>query len=302
MSKLSVDFLGLSWKNPLAAASGTFGFGESYKSLFDPSIIGAICTKGITLEPKEGNSGIRIWETESGLLNSIGLENPGIDSFIYDILPEMGNLGTIIIANVGGDTVDSYLLALDILNSADDVGMIELNISCPNVKAGGMAFGVHPKDAYWITQLAKQVTDKPMMVKLSPNAYDITECALAAESAGADGISLVNTFQAMAIDIAARKPVFDNVYAGLSGPAIKPIALRMLHQTAKAVSVPICGIGGISSAQDVIEFMMAGASVVQVGSAVFKDPYVYGKILAGLDEFMEKEGLHNISEIVGAAL
>ncbi|MDR2519815.1 MAG: dihydroorotate dehydrogenase [Eubacteriaceae bacterium] len=301
MKRLETQFCGLAWKNPVCAASGTFGFGQSYEAFFDPRILGAIASKGITYRPKEGNSGIRIWETPSGVLNSIGLENPGVTEFVERILPEMNRLGTVIIANVGGDTVEDYLLAIHELNGCD-IGILELNISCPNVKNGGMAFGLEAKDVEAITRKAKDATRHPLMVKLSPNARDISESALAAQEGGADAISLINSVQAMAIDTNLKKPVFGNVYAGLSGPAVSPIALRMVHQAAKRVSIPICGIGGVDTADSCLQFLMAGARTVQVGSAVFRDSHVFENILQGLDAFCEEQGLKSLSEIVGCAL
>ena len=256
---LSVEITGVPFKNPLIAASGTFGFGEEYHELYDVGCLGGISSKGLTLHPKDGNEGIRVWETASGMMNSVGLQNPGIEAFIASGIAQMRRFDNVLIANMGGHSMDDYVTGAAMLSEAN-IDMLELNISCPNVKSGGMAFGIKAEVAKEVVTEVRKVCHKPLIVKLSPNAENIVEMALACESAGADALSLVNTFQAMAIDIRKSKPVFNNVYAGLSGAAIKPIALRMVHAVCQKVQVPVIGIGGIYTAEDVVEFIMAGAS------------------------------------------
>lgn len=298
MINLKTNTMGVTFKNPILAASGTFGFGEEFSQIYDLSILGGICSKGLTLLPKSGNKGIRLWETPMGLINSIGLENPGVDEFISNEVPRMKTYGTVIIANLGGHCEEDYFEGIYKLNESM-VDMIELNISCPNLKSGGMAFGVKSSVAYEIVSKVRKICKKPLIIKLSPNAENIPNMALACEAAGADGISLINTIQAMAIDIKNRRAVFDNIYAGLSGPCVKPIALRMVHEAYKSVKIPICGLGGIMSAADVIEFIMAGATLVQVGTANFIKPDIIKDIIKDLLEFMEKEGIKSLDEIRG---
>lgn len=295
MNRLKTNFLGTEFKNPLIGASGTYGYGEEYKDYYPVDLIGGISSKGVTYYKKDGNEGIRIQETPSGLLNSIGLENPGIHAFVKDILPKMMTLGPKIFVNLGSNTMDEYVKSAEILNEYD-FDFLELNISCPNVKEGGMAFGIKCESAEKITRKIKEVSRHKVVVKLSPNAENIVENALAVESGGADGISLVNTFLGMAIDFDKRKPVFNNIYAGLSGPAIKPIALRMVHQVAHAVKIPVIGIGGITSARDALEFIMAGAKLVQIGTYNFMNPYGVKKILEDMKEYLEKENT-NVEEL-----
>lgn len=295
---ISVDINGVNFKNPVIAASGTFGFGEEYSQIYDVSKLGGISTKGLTINKKEGNDGIRIYETSSGIMNSVGLQNPGVDNFIKYELPKMKNLDTVILANLGGGSIEDYLMGIEKLNNTE-VDIIELNISCPNVKHGGMAFGIKSDVAYKVVSEVKNICNKPLMVKLSPNAEDIIDMAYKCCDAGADSISMVNTFKAMAIDIKNRKPVFNNISAGLSGPAIKPIALRMVYEVCKHIDVPVVGIGGISSAEDAIEFIMAGAHAVQVGSANFIKPDICLDIINGIENFMIDEGIKDISEIRG---
>lgn len=295
---LSVDFCGINFKNPIIAASGTFGFGEEFNKLYDVGILGGICTKGLTLHKREGNSGIRVYETSSGMLNSVGLQNPGVDSFIQNELPNMRKFNTNIIANVGGATLEEYIEAVEKLSSAD-INMIELNISCPNVKCGGMAFGIKSSTAYEIVKEIKAVCKKPLMVKLSPNAEDIADMAYKCAEAGADALSLINTLKGMAIDINKKRAVFENTFAGLSGPAVKPIALRMVYEVCKAVDIPVMGIGGIMSWEDTVEFIMAGAHAVQIGTANFIKPNVSVDIIKGLKMFLEKENIKDLSEIRG---
>ena len=295
---LKVNINGVDFKNPVIAASGTFGFGSEYSNFYDVGLLGGISSKGLTLNPKEGNNGIRVFETPSGMMNSVGLQNPGIEKFIQEELPKMKKLNTNIIANVGGGCIEDYEKSIDMLRGTD-IDMIELNISCPNVKSGGMAFGIKSKVAYDVVSKIKQIADKPLMVKLSPNAEDIVDMALECEKAGADSISLINTLKGLAIDPYKRKPVFDNVYAGLSGPAVKPIALRMVHEVAKAVSVPVIGLGGITNAVDAIEFMMAGASAVQIGTVNFFNPNAGKEIITQMESFCKEQGIKDINEIVG---
>lgn len=293
-----LNICGVNLKNPVIAASGTFGFGGEYNEFYDVSKLGAICSKGITLNKKEGNEGIRIFETTGGILNSVGLQNPGVDHFIKVELPGMKKLGTVVIANLGGGTLKEYVEAAEKL-SASDVDIVELNISCPNVKCGGMAFGIKSETAYKVVKAVRGKCSKPLMVKLSPNAEDIVDMACSCCKAGADSVSLVNTFKAMAVDIKSRKAVFDNVTAGLSGPAIKPIALRMVYEVSKAVDVPVVGIGGICSWEDAVEFIMAGASAVEVGTANFIKPDVCLDIIDGLEEYMAEENIEDLEEIRG---
>ncbi|MDR2542549.1 MAG: dihydroorotate dehydrogenase [Treponema sp.] len=299
---LSVNITGINLKNPVIAASGTFGDGKDYSKYFDLSLLGGICTNGLTLNPKPGNSGIRVWETQYGLLNSIGLENNGIESFLENELPFLSSCGTVIIANLCGSFSEEYVKGAVLLNDSK-VDMIELNISCPNVKAGGMTFGLEPSTAYdLVTAVRKVCTAKPLIVKLSPNCPSLSSVAIACVKAGADALSLVNTFKAMVIDTVNRKPVFDNTTAGLSGPAIKPIALRMvweLFETLKneKLQVPLIGIGGISCTNDALEFLMAGALAIQVGSATFANPFTMFEIIDGIWQYMINNKLSQLSDI-----
>lgn len=295
---MKVNICGIELKNPVIAASGTYGFGKEYGEFYDASELGGISTKGLTINKKEGNEGIRIHETSSGILNSVGLQNPGIEGFIKEELPEMREIDTVIIANIGGGTIGDYLEAVDRINETD-VDMIELNISCPNVKDGGMAFGIKSKVAYEVVSKVRSICKKPLIVKLSPNAEDIVDMAVKCQEAGANSISLVNTFKGMAVDIRAKKPVFNNVTAGLSGPAIKPIALRMVYEVCREVSIPVIGMGGIVTWQDAVEFIMAGSHAVQVGTANFINPYAALEIIHGIEEYMNKEGIKSLSEIRG---
>jgi dihydroorotate dehydrogenase (NAD+) catalytic subunit len=298
---LSVSFAGLHLRNPVIAASGSFGYGHEYAGLVDAGALGGICSKGLTLEPRAGNRGIRLHETPAGLINSIGLENPGIPAFIEKELPGLRALGTIVFANLSGGSLEAYEEGAALLDAAEGVDAIELNVSCPNVRQGGMNFGLDPGIASEVVRLVRMRTGKPLMVKLSPNAPDLVAVARACEESGADALSLVNTFKAMAIDIERCRPVFDNVTAGLSGPAIRPIALRMVFEVAGAVSIPVVGMGGISTAGDAIEFLMAGAVAVQVGTATFADPDTMCDILKGLKAFLAAHGHASVAAIVGAA-
>jgi dihydroorotate dehydrogenase (NAD+) catalytic subunit len=298
MNRLQTTINGVIFKNPIIAASGTFGFGREYNELYDVSILGGISSKGLTLNPREGNSGIRVWETASGMLNSVGLQNPGVKKFISDELPWMKKLGNVVLANLGGATIEDYLEGITLLNESD-VDFIELNISCPNVKTGGMALGIKNEIAYDAVKACKTVCEKPLMVKLSPNAENVIEMAQVCEKAGADSLSLVNTFKGLAIDINNRKPVFDNVYAGLSGAAIKPIALRMVHEVCKNVRIPVVGMGGIYTVEDIVAFIMAGASAVQIGTLNFSNPLAGKELVEGLEQYFEKEGIKSVAEIRG---
>lgn len=305
---LSVNICGVKLQNPVIAASGTFGFGSEYQSLMDVNALGGICSKGLTLEPKPGNTGIRLSETPSGLINSIGLENPGIKAFISNQLPKMLALKPISIANLSGSSTETYIEGAKLLDKTD-VPLIELNISCPNVKAGGMAFGLDPQTACDITKEVKKATSKPIIVKLSPNAPSITEIALAVISGGADAVSLVNTFQATAINVEKEQFVFDNIKAGLAGPAIKPIALRMVYDVALAISklpqdqqVPVIALGGIQTWQDAVEFLLAGASAIQVGTSTFSEPDCMIKIIDGIKNWMQRKNYTSINQFSGKML
>ncbi|MCQ4698484.1 dihydroorotate dehydrogenase [Paeniclostridium sordellii] len=298
MTNLNVKFGNIEFKNPLIMASGTFGFGKEYAEIYDIEKLGGISSKGLTLEKRDGNKGIRVFETPSGMMNSVGLENPGVKGFIENELQFFKDIDTVRIANLGGGTLDDYIKGVELLND-QPIDMIELNISCPNVKAGGMAFGIKNEVAREVVRAVRSKTKLPLIVKLSPNAEDIIGMAKVCEEEGANGISLVNTFKAMAIDINKKKPVFENVYAGLSGPAIKPIALRMVHEVCKAVNIPVMGMGGITTWQDAIEFIMAGATCIQVGTANFINPRIGLDIIEGIKNYMEEEGINSLDEIRG---
>jgi dihydroorotate dehydrogenase (NAD+) catalytic subunit len=293
----SLAIAGVRFKNPVIAASGTFGYGKEYEGLLDIARLGGICTKGLTLYPRTGNTGRRLHETPSGLLNSIGLENPGIAAFIERELPALRALGPVVIANLSGGSVEEYVEGAALL-AGSAIDMIELNISCPNVKAGGMAFGLDPGAAASVTgPVRRAAPDKPLMVKLSPNAPDLASVARSCVEAGADALVLVNTFKGMAIDSKLRRPVFENLSAGLSGPAIRPLALRMVWELFDAVNVPIVGLGGICRTEDALEFLMAGARAVQVGSATFARPPVMTEIIDGIEAYMRREGFSRLEEI-----
>jgi len=293
-----VELCGVVLKNPVIAASGTFGFGEEYKEYFDIGKLGGISGKGLTINEKQGNDGIRVYESRGGMMNSVGLQNPGIDKYINVELKEMLKHNTAIIANVGGSSIEDYMAAIERLNN-EPIDILELNISCPNVLCGGMAFGIKSQVAYDMVREVKSICKKPLMVKLSPNAEDIVDMAYKCCEAGADALSLVNTFKGMAVDIHKRKPIFNNIYAGVSGPAIKPMALRMVHEVCKAVNVPVVGMGGISSFEDAIEFIMVGAQAVGVGTANFIKPDICIDIIEGIENYMIKEGIKDLSEIRG---
>ncbi|MFG6348209.1 MAG: dihydroorotate dehydrogenase [Lachnospiraceae bacterium] len=294
----SVNFAGVEMKNPVTVASGTFGSGAEYKDFVDLNKLGAVTTKGVSSVPWQGNQTPRICETYGGMLNAIGLQNPGIDLFIERDIPFLKQYDTKIIVNVCGRTVEEYIEVVERL-AATDIDMLEINISCPNVKAGGIAFGQDPELARQVADKIKQHAEQPVIVKLSPNVTDIAEMARAAEAGGADAVSLVNTFTGMKIDINKRAFALANQTGGLSGPAIKPVALRMVYQAAHAVKIPVLGMGGISCAEDALEFIMAGARMVAVGTANFHNPAVTMEIIDGIAEFMEKNGVKDINELCG---
>ena len=298
MANMNVKFKNLNFKNPVIMASGTFGFGREYNEIYDIEKLGGISSKGLTLNQKDGNSGMRVFETPSGMMNSVGLENPGVQGFIDKELSFFSDLDLVRIVNLGGGTLDDYIKGAELLRGKD-IDVIELNISCPNVKAGGMAFGIKNEVAREVVREVRKVVDKPLVIKLSPNAEDIIGMARVCEEEGADGVSLVNTSTALAIDINKRKPVFDNVYAGLSGPAIKPIALRMVNEVSKNIEIPVWGMGGITNANDAIEFIMAGSSCIQVGTANFVNPRIGLEIIDGIEKFMKQEGIKTLDEIRG---
>ncbi len=294
----SVNFAGVEMKNPVTVASGTFGSGAEYKDFVDLNRLGAVTTKGVSSVPWQGNQTPRICETYGGMLNAIGLQNPGIDLFIERDIPFLKQYDTKIIVNVCGRTVEEYIEVVERL-AATDIDMLEINISCPNVKAGGIAFGQDAELARQVADRIKQHAKQPVIMKLSPNVTDIAEMARAAEAGGADAISLVNTFTGMKIDINKRAFALANQTGGLSGPAIKPVALRMVYQAAHAVKIPVLGMGGISCAEDALEFIMAGARMVAVGTANFHNPAVTMEIIDGIAEFMEKNGVKDINELCG---
>ena len=302
MVDLSVKLGDLKLDNPIIPASGTFGYGQEYADLYDLNKLGSISIKGITLEPRLGNETPRIAETASGMLNAVGLQNPGLDKVIENEIPNLINIFTKpIIANISGFSIDEYVECSQRLSQIDQIEILEINISCPNVKGGGMSFGTDPKLAAEVTKAVKQVSTKPVYIKLSPNVTDIVEMAKACEQAGADGISLINTLLGMRIDIKEQKPVLQNITGGLSGPAIFPVALRMVYQVYQAVNIPIIGIGGIMNAEDVIEMMLAGASAVQIGAANLIDPWICPKIIDDLAILCEKLNINKLTEIVGKA-
>jgi dihydroorotate dehydrogenase (NAD+) catalytic subunit len=300
MVDLSVQIHNLKLKNPVTTASGTFGYGEEFADFIDLNKLAGIFVKGLTIRPREGNRYPRMAETPSGMLNSVGLQNKGVDYFISDIYPRIKLYDTHIIPNVNGSTIEDYIHVTEKLNDIDGIEAIELNISCPNVKEGGMAFGISCPSAVAVTDAVRKVYDKTLIVKLSPNVTDIVEIAKAVVGAGADSISLINTLLGIAIDAEKRRPILGTITGGLSGPAIKPIALRMVWQVANAVNVPLIGMGGIMNATDAIEFMLAGASAIQVGTANFINPQVSVKIIEGITSYLENHHINSVSQIIGA--
>jgi dihydroorotate dehydrogenase (NAD+) catalytic subunit len=297
---LTVEIAGIKLRNPVMTASGTFGYGSEFADYMDLESIGAIITKGLSLRPKAGNRTPRIVETAAGMLNAIGLQNVGIDAFIDEKAPFLRKINTPVIVNVYGNSLEEYGELAGRLDKIPEVAGLEVNISCPNVKQGGIVFGTDPKAAYEVVSLVRESTIKPVIVKLSPNVTDVVEMAHASVEAGADALSLINTLTGMAIDLKKRRPVLANVTGGLSGPAIKPVALRMVWQVAKAVNVPVIGIGGITSAIDALEFIVAGATAVQIGTASFLDPHASQTIARDMERYLAENGIHCIREMIGS--
>ena len=300
--KLAVEFCGISMKNPIVAASGTFGFGLEYDGYLDLNTeVGAISVKGLTPTDRPGNAGVRIAETPSGVLNCIGLENPGAEAFVADILPNLKQYDVPIFANISGNTLEEYEYMAKTL-TVEGVAALEVNISCPNVKCGGMAFGVQAESAAAVCKAVKANTDLPVIMKLSPNVTDIVEIARAVEAAGADGISMINTLLGMSVDLRTRKPLLGNIYGGLSGPAVKPVALRLTHQVAQAIDIPIMGGGGIMTGEDALEFMLVGADIVSVGTATMVDPRAIGIIASEMSAYCESQHIEHVSNLVGGII
>ena len=300
--KLAVEFCGISMKNPIVAASGTFGFGLEHDGYLDLNTeVGAISVKGLTPTARPGNAGVRIAETPSGVLNCIGLENPGAEAFVADILPNLKQYDVPIFANISGNTLEEYEYMAKTL-TVEGVAALEVNISCPNVKCGGMAFGVQAESAAAVCKAVKGHTDLPVIMKLSPNVTDIVEIARAVEAAGADGISMINTLLGMSVDLRTRKPLLGNIYGGLSGPAVKPVALRLTHQVAQAIEIPIMGGGGIMTGEDALEFMLVGADIVSVGTATMVDPRAIGIIASEMSAYCESQHIEHVSNLVGGII
>ena len=297
--RLAVEVAGIRMATPIMGASGTFGFGMEYEDFLDLADVGAVVSKGITPKPRAGNGGVRIAETPAGMLNSIGLENPGVEAFCRDILPEAAKLPTSFIVNISAGTAEEYGEMAQMLD-VEGVDGIEVNISCPNVKEGGIVFGTDPKQAARVTQEVKKHTKKPVIVKLSPNVTDITQMARAVEEAGADAVSLINTLTGMAIDVEKRQPLLGNITGGLSGPAVKPIALRMVYQAAQAVSIPVIGMGGIQTGEDVAAFLLVGASAVEIGAENFANPRVVVEAAEGLEAYLARQGIEYARDLTGA--
>jgi len=299
MANLKVNIGNLEFRNPVLMASGTFGYGMEFDDFIDLSQLGGIFVKGTTLHPREGSDYPRVTETASGMLNAIGLQNKGIDYFISDTYPLIKDLATRIMVNVGGSTIEEYVACAEKIDVLEKIPAIELNISCPNVKQGGMTFGTDCSVAAQCVKAVRKVYHKLLIVKLSPNVTDITEIAKAVEAEGADAVSLINTFLGMAIDVEKRKPVLSTITGGLSGPCIKPIALQMVYRTAKAVKIPVIGIGGISNWKDAVEFILAGATAIQIGTANFIDPTVSIKAIDGIDNYLNRNNFESVTEIIG---
>ena len=302
MVNTKVNLSGIELDNPIIPASGTFGFGYEFATLYDINMLGTFSFKGTTKDPRFGNPTPRIAETASGMLNSVGLQNPGVDKVISEELPRLKSVfKKPVMANVSGFAVEDYAYTCEKLDAEEQIGWFEVNISCPNVHGGGLAFGTSAKNAEAVTKAVKKVTNKPVYIKLSPNVTDITEIAKACEAAGADGLSLINTLLGMRINLKTKKPILANTMGGFSGPAIKPVALRMVYQVFDAVKIPIIGMGGISTAEDVIEMMLAGATAVQVGAANLVEPFACKNIIEDLPRVMEKYGINNLEDIIGGA-
>lgn len=300
MVQLNTKIGSLELKNPVMTASGTFGYGTEYADFMDINRLGAIIVKGTTLHTRQGNAYPRMAETPSGMLNAVGLQNKGVDYFVDHIYPEVRKFRTNVIVNVSGSCIEDYAETASIINTLNDIPAIELNISCPNVKQGGMAFGVKPESAAQVVAAVRKAYGKTLIVKLSPNVTDITEIARAVEGAGADSVSLINTMLGMAIDAEKRRPILSTITGGMSGPAVKPVALRMVWQVAKAVKIPVIGLGGICSATDAVEFLLAGASAVQIGTANFIDPAISEKVVDGIEDYLNRHGFSSVQEIIGA--
>lgn len=300
MVNLGIKIRELELKNPVMTASGTCGFGEEIADFIDLSILGGVVVKGTTLKHREGNAYPRMAETPSGMLNAVGLQNKGVDNFINNIYPRIKDLNTNIIVNVNGSTIEDYVALTERLNELDKIPAIELNISCPNVKEGGMAFGISCPSAEAVVRAVRKVYSKTLIVKLSPNVTNIADIAMAVEGQGADSVSLINTLLGMAVNAETRTPVLSTITGGLSGPAIKPIALRMVWQVYNAVKIPVIGMGGIMNATDAVEFMIAGASAIQVGTALFKDPTIPVQIIDGLTSYMERHKIQSVNELIGS--
>lgn len=302
MVNTAIQIGGITLKNPVMTASGTYGYGLEYSDFIDLSKLGGIVVKGTTLNPRQGNPYPRMAETPSGMLNAVGLQNKGVEYFCSEIYPSIKDIDTHMIVNVSGSTVEDYMATAEHIAELDKIPAIELNISCPNVKEGGMAFGVTCAGAAEVVRAVRKVYPKTLIVKLSPNVTDITEIARAVEAEGADSISMINTLLGMAIDVKSRKPILSTVTGGLSGPAVKPVALRMVWQTAKVVSIPIIGMGGISSCEDAIEFLLAGASAVQVGTYNFVDPTITTKIASGIEDYLVQNNMTDVSQLIGGLI
>lgn len=300
MADLKVNIGALKLKNPVLTASGTFGYGEEFADFVDLTRLGGFIVKGTTLHPREGNPYPRMAETPMGMLNAVGLQNKGVHYFVEHIYPRLKDLDTNVIVNVSGSSVEDYRETASIINELENIPAIELNISCPNVKHGGMTFGVHPEAAAEVVSAVRSAYHKTLIVKLTPNVTDITEIAKAVEGAGADSISLINTMLGMAIDAERRKPLLSTVTGGLSGPCVKPVALRMVWQVAKVVKVPVVGLGGIMNATDAIEFLLAGATAIELGTANFIDPAITVKVVDGINDYLDRHGFKSVHEIIGA--
>jgi len=302
MVNTAIQIGGITLKNPVMTASGTYGYGLEYSDFIDLSKLGGIVVKGTTLNPRQGNPYPRMAETPSGMLNAVGLQNKGVEYFCSEIYPSIKDIDTHMIVNVSGSTVEDYMATAERIAELDKIPAIELNISCPNVKEGGMAFGVTCAGAAEVVRAVRKVYPKTLIVKLSPNVTDITEIARAVEAEGADSISMINTLLGMAIDVKSRKPILSTVTGGLSGPAVKPVALRMVWQTAKVVSIPIIGMGGINSCEDAIEFLLAGASAIQVGTYNFVDPTITTKIASGIEDYLVQNNMTDVSQLIGGLI
>jgi dihydroorotate dehydrogenase (NAD+) catalytic subunit len=302
MADLKVNICNLEFRNPVLMASGTFGYGTEYEDFIDLSKLGGIVVKGTTLYPREGNDSPRMAETAAGMLNAVGLQNKGVDYFISNIYPEIMNIDTHFVVNVSGSTIEEYIACAEKVNDLEKIPAIELNISCPNVKQGGMAFGTDRSSAAQVVKAVRKVYRKCLIVKLSPNVTDITEIAKAVETEGADAVSLINTLLGMAIDVEKRKPVLSTITGGLSGPCIKPVALQMVYRTAKVVKIPIIGIGGISNWKDAVEFILAGATAIQIGTANFIDPTVSINTIDGIDNYLNRHGIESVQDIIGGLI